>query len=94
MCFSIYRPASHENLELFFDELTRFLSKTNESYENFIAMGDFNIDVTNKGKELDKLDEFCDLFNLANLVTSPTCFTKTHKSTTDFILTNKGNCFQ
>ena len=41
-----------------------------------------------------KLDEFCDLFNLTNLVTPPTCFTKTHKSTIDLILTNKGICFQ
>ena len=41
-----------------------------------------------------KLDEFGDLFNLTNLVTPPTCFTKTHKSTIDLILTNKGICFQ
>ena len=47
-------------------------------------MEDFNIDVTNKGIEFDKLDEFCDLFYLTNLVASPTCFTKTHKSTSDF----------
>ena len=31
---------------------------------------------------------------MTNLVTSPRCFTKTHKSTIDLILTNKGNCFQ
>ena len=73
-------------LELFFDELTSFLSKASESYENFIAMWDFNIDVTNKGIEFDKLHEFCDLFNSTNLVTSPKCFTKTHESTIDFIL--------
>ena len=54
-------------------------------------MGDFNIDVTNKGVEFDKLDEFSDLFNL---ITSPTCFTKTHKSTIDLILTNKKSCSQ
>ena len=57
-------------------------------------MGDFNIDVTKKGTEFDKLDEFYDLFNLTNLVTSRTCFTETHKSTIDLILTNKGNSFQ
>ena len=57
-------------------------------------MGDFNIDVTNKATKFDKLDEFRDLFNLTNLATSPTCFTKTRKSTIDLILNNKGNCFQ
>ena len=94
LCFSIYRPPSHDNLELFFDELTSSLIKASESYENFIVVGDFNIGVIKKGTEFEKLDEFCDLFNLTNLVTSPTCFTKTHKSTIDLILTNKGNCFQ
>ena len=94
LCFSISRPPSHDNLELFFDKLTSSLSKASESYKNFIVMGDFNIDFTNKGTECDTLDEFCDLFNLTNLATSPRCFTKAHKSTIDLILTNKGNCFQ
>ena len=89
LCFSIYRPPSYDNLELFFHELTSSLSKASESYENFILIRDFNIDVTKNGIKFDKLDEFCDLFNLTNLVTSPTCFTKTHKSTIDLILTNK-----
>ena len=75
--FSIFRSPSHDNLELFYDELTSSLSKAIESYENFIVMGDFNIEGTNKGTIFDKLDEFCDLFNFTNLVTSPTCFTKT-----------------
>ena len=44
-------------------------------------MGDFNI------IEFDKLGEFCDLFNLTNLVTSPTCFIKTHKPIAGLILT-------
>ena len=57
-------------------------------------MTNFNIGVTKKGTKFEKLDEFCDLFNLTNLFTSSTCFTKTHKSTIDLILTNKGNCFQ
>ena len=72
-----------------FEELTNFLSKASESYEHFIIMGDFNIDVTNRRVEFDKLDEFCNLYNLTNLITTPTCFTKTHKSTIDLILTNK-----
>ena len=68
---------------------TNSLSKASEFYEHFIFMGDFNIDVTNRGVEFDKLDEFCDLFNLTNLITSPTYFNKTYKSIFDLILTNK-----
>ena len=36
-------------------------------------MGDFNIDVTNKEIEFDKLGEFCDLFNLTNLSLLTVC---------------------
>ena len=88
---SIYRPPSYDNLELYIDKLTTSYGASG-SYENFI--GDFNVEVTNKGIKFDKLDKFCDLFYLTNLVTSPTCFTKTLKSIIDLILTNKGNCFQ
>ena len=56
-----YRPPSNENLKVFFEELPNSLSKSNESYEHFITMGDFNIDVTNRGVEFDKLDEFSNL---------------------------------
>ena len=64
LCFSIYRPSSHDNLELFFDKLTSSLSKASESSENFIVIWAFNIDVINKVTECDKLGVFCDLFNL------------------------------
>ena len=94
LCFSIYRLPSNENLEIFFEELTNSLSKASESYQHFIILGDFNLDITNRGVEFDKLDEFCDLFNFTNLITCPTCFTKTHKWITDLILTNKESCFQ
>ena len=41
------------------------------------CMGDFNIDMKSKNLGYDKLDdEFCDLFNLTNLIKSETCFTK------------------
>ena len=85
----MYRPPSNEKLEIFFEELRNCLSPASQSYDHFIIMGEFNIDVTNRGVEFDKLDEFCDLFNLTNLITSPTYFNKTYKSTFDLILTNK-----
>ena len=42
----------------------------------------------------DKLDEFCDLFNLAYLIKSETCLTKNHKSLIDLFLTNRPLSFQ
>ena len=57
-------------------------------------MGDFNIDIRNKGREYGKFEDFCSLFNLSNLIKAETCFSKNHKSTIDLFTTNKPNCFQ
>ena len=58
-------------------------------------MGDFNIDIKKENSiAYDKLEEFCDTFNLTNLVKSETCFMNNHKSTIDLILTNKPRSFQ
>ena len=54
----IYRPPTPENLASFFKELTDSSSKGSESSENFIILGDFNIDVKVAGREFDKLEEF------------------------------------
>ena len=94
LCLGIYQPPAPENLVSFFEQLTDCLSKESEFYENFIILGDFNIDVKAAGRELDKFDEFCDLLNLTNLVRNKTCFTRDHKSTVDLILTNKPKSFQ
>ena len=47
-----------------------------------------------KSLQYDKLDEFCDLFNLTNLIKSETCFTNNHESLTDLSLTNTPLSFQ
>ena len=92
VCFSVYHPPPpHENLELFFNKLLSCLSKASETYENFIAMGDFNIDIRTKSR---KYEKFQDFWNLSNLIKSETCFSKNHKSTIDFFTTNKPNYFQ
>ena len=70
------------------------ISKASETYENFIVMGDFNIDIRTKGREYEKFEDFCSLFNLSNLIKTETCFSKNHKSTIDLFSTNKANCFQ
>ena len=58
-------------------------------------MGDFNVDL-NKTDCIGfgKLEEFCDNFNLTNIVKKNTCFTKTNTSTIDLLLTNKPMSFQ
>ena len=68
LCFSTYQPLTPEHVASFFEELTDCLSKGSKSYENFIILCDFNIDVKVAGSEFDKLGEFCHLINLKNLI--------------------------
>ena len=70
--FCIYRPPNSQNLIHFFNELPDSLSKANESYENFIVMGNFNIDVGISNRDHVKLEQFCSLFNLESLIKKET----------------------
>ena len=81
-----------ENLTDFFEEMTTSLTKVTSSYEN-ITIGDFNIDITCRGVSSNTLSDFCDLFHLTNIVKCDTCYTKTHTSFIDLILTNKPPSF-
>ena len=58
-------------------------------------MDDFNIDL-NKTDCIGFgiLEEFCDNFNLTDIVKRNTCFTKNNKSTIDLLPTNKPMSFQ
>ena len=94
-CLSVYRPLSPNNVVTFFEELTDSLSRAINNYDNIIVMGDFNIDIKKESSvAYDKLEEFCDTFNLTNLVKSETCFMNNHRSTIDLILTNKPRSLQ
>ena len=44
-------------------------------------MGDFNIGINTAGIEVDKLDEFCNLFDLTSIIKTETCSTKNKKFT-------------
>ena len=59
-------------------------------YENFIALGDFNGEMTKTHREV-----FCSVFNYKNLVKDLTCFENSEKPTaTDHVLINHQRCFQ
>ena len=67
------------------------VSQRNHQYK--LVNIDFNIDVKNKGLGYGKLDFFCDLFNLKNLIHSETYLMKNHKPTVDLFLTCKLKSF-
>ena len=74
--------------------MNKVISKALCKYEKLTVMGDFNIDIESSNSDKDKLENFCDLFNLTNLVHSETCFMKNSKSIIDLILTKKLLQFQ
>ena len=79
-CLRVYRPPSPNNVVTFFEELTDSLSRAINNYDNIILMGDFNIDIKKENSiAYDKLEEFCDTFNLTNLVKSKTCSMNNHR---------------
>ena len=92
MC--IYRLINYNKLYTFFDEITLSLNKTAVKLENFTVMCDFNIDVNASGSEKDKLDEFCCLFDLTNLVKEVTFYTNNHRSIIIRILISRPDLFQ
>ena len=92
MC--IYRPPNHNSLSTFFDETTLSFNKAALKFKHSIVMGDFNINVNASGPGKNRLDEFCNLFDLTNLVIEVTCCTNNHRSTIDLILTNRPDSFQ
>ena len=60
------------------------------NFDNFLLLGDFNSEM----KEM-RMAEFCNIYNLQNLIAEPTCFKNILKpSSIDVILTNKIKSFQ
>ena len=93
--FSVYRPPGSGNLANFFSEFNKCVDMATKKYENIVIMGDINIDTDNdKAAGLNKMSEFCDIFNLDNLIRGNTCVTIRHASSIDVILTNKKCSFK
>ena len=92
---SIYRPPKDSNIKTFFEEMSVSLDKALQKYEKLTVMGDFNIDL-DKPDSLNcpLLNEFCDMFDLSNMINNKTCNTKNHSSKIDLIFSNKPSSFQ
>ena len=56
---------------LFMNRLGPCLDHYTPKYENFLLLGDFNSDMSESG-----MINFCDIYNLRNLIKEPTCFKK------------------
>ena len=68
----------------------RSLDSYMSSYDNFLVIGDLNSEISEMA-----MSEFCETYNLQNLVKHPTCYKNPSKPTCiDLILTNFPKSFQ
>ena len=58
-------------------------------YEHFLLIGDFNADIKDHA-----MSEFCEMYNLKNLINEPTCYKNPNNSSIDVILTNRKRSFE
>ena len=72
------------------DSLSKNLALYSSAYDNYIVIGDFNIEADSK-----EMLSFCDTFDLTSLIKQPTCYKNPgNPSRIDLILTNKPFSFQ
>ena len=78
------------NILNFLNEFSGILETYLSKYEHFIFLGDWNSEMIEP-----KMKEFCEIYNLKNLIKEPTCYKNPlHPSSIDIILTNKIRSFQ
>ena len=87
LVISIYRPPS-QNSEYFLNNLTVMIDFFADTYDNYLIMGDFNIEQSDPS-----LKAFLNSNNLYNLIKSNTCF-KGKGSCIDLFLTNRKYSFK
>ena len=89
-CFfsGIYKPPNMPD-NVFNTDFSQAVDKIISRYDKYILIGDLNFDMLNSGKS-ETLMDMCDVFDLKNVVTKATCFTKNSKPTLlDVILTSE-----
>ena len=84
-----YNPEK-KNIKNFLKHIGIELDTFLKQYENMILLGDFNSEMSEQ-----PMKDFCETYNLQNLIKDPTCFKSvTNPSCIDVILTNRKLCFE
>ena len=83
-----YNPRK-ENITYFLGHVSKNLDKIMSKYENLLILGDFNSAMSEEA-----MKEFCQLYDLENLIKEPTCYKNADNPTSiDVILTNNKEYF-
>ena len=89
LIFGGYNPKK-ENIKNFLDQIGKELDRFLPNYENLLLLGDFNSEMCEE-----HMKDFCETYNLTNLITDPTCFKSINNpSCIDVMLTNRNSCFE
>ena len=84
-----YNPHK-EMISRFLTHVGRALDKLLGDYDNILILGDLNSTQVEPN-----MKNFCETYNLENLIKVPTCFKNVNNpSSIDVMLTNRKNCFQ
>ena len=84
-----YNPHS-DSSSYFLSHIGKALDKLLGNYDNILLLGDFN-----STQEEQCMKDFCETYNLENLIKEPTCFKNPNNpSSIDVMRTNRKNSFQ
>ena len=87
LIISIYHPPNQDD-HYFLEELSKLVDKYSNNYDNFVIMGDFNLEIDN-----DNIENFLQAYDLHSLIREPTCFKSSPPKCIDLILTNRKHNF-
>ena len=88
LLLGIYKPPSQNVIE-FLNRISLIIDYYLQTYENILAIGDFNLSVDNS-----HLEAFMQAYDFSSLIKKPTCYQSNTPSCIDLILTNRKSLFK
>ena len=83
LLLGVYQPPSQNGIE-FLSRISSVIDYYLRTYENILAIGDFNLSVVNR-----YLEAFMQAYDFSSLIKKPTCYQSNTPSYIDLILTNR-----
>jgi hypothetical protein len=91
MClYKIQHIKDHEFEEIMTDMIDNIIL----DYDKYLIMGDVNFNMLDEHQSTNSVSQICDLFDLRNIITQPTCFKSPRGTLIDVILSPNRKCIQ